>query len=106
MSMAEAARYCQLKMLERSLEICNLELQPVYRIPGKSRKCVMKYVGDFYYYDKQTMKYILEDVKGMLTPVYKLKKKMVEDYFGVTITEIKLGAKEQREAFSLYGVEL
>jgi hypothetical protein len=31
---------------------------------------------------------------------------MVEDYFGVTITEIKLGAKEQREAFSLYGVEL
>ncbi len=45
------------------------------------------YKADFVYYDKTLNKTIIEDVKGMRTPLYKLKKKLIENQHQITITE-------------------
>jgi hypothetical protein len=37
------------------------------------------------YFDKKLMKEIIEDVKGFRTPVFNLKKKIIEEYHGITI---------------------
>lgn len=80
-SIREADRYCELKLLEKAKEIRNLELQPRFLLQDKfkdkqgntHRK--VEYVADFMYIDK-CGKTIVEDVKGVLTDVYKLKKKL------------------------------
>lgn len=80
-SIREAERYCELKLLEKVKEIRDLELQPRFLLQDKfkdksgttHRK--IEYVADFMYIDK-CGKTIVEDVKGVLTDVYKLKKKM------------------------------
>lgn len=80
-SIREADRYCELKLLEKAKEIRNLELQSRFLLQDKfkdkqgntHRK--VEYVADFMYIDK-CGKTIVEDVKGVLTDVYKLKKKL------------------------------
>lgn len=80
-SKREAERYCELKLLERGNEIRDLVLQPRFLLQDKfvdkqgdtHRK--IEYVADFLYIDKDD-KAIVEDVKGVLTDVYKIKKKM------------------------------
>lgn len=85
-SKAEARRYGQLLLLWRSSYISDLELQPVYELHvGDIR--VGKYIADFRYY-AQDGELIVEDVKGMRTPVYRLKKRMVEAQYGIVIKEI------------------
>ena len=80
-SIREAERYRELKLLERGKEIRNLVLQPRFLLQdkfvdkhGKTHRKI-EYVADFLYIDKDDNA-IVEDVKGMLTAVYKLKKKM------------------------------
>lgn len=80
-SKREAERYCELKLLEKAKEIRNLELQPRFLLQdkfkdrnGKTHRKI-EYVADFMYIDKDGKK-IVEDVKGMMTDVYKLKKKL------------------------------
>lgn len=80
-SKREAERYCELKLLEKAKEIRNLELQPRFLLQdkfkdrnGKTHRKI-EYVADFMYIDKDGKK-IVEDVKGVLTDVYKIKKKM------------------------------
>ena len=80
-SIREADRYCELKLLEKAKEIRNLELQPRFLLQDKFRDKMgtthrkIEYVADFMYIDKDDKK-IVEDVKGMMTGVYKLKKKL------------------------------
>lgn len=80
-SKREAERYCELKLFLRAKEIKNLELQPRFLLQdgfvdkeGNEHKKI-EYVADFMYVDKSE-KTVVEDVKGVLTDVYKLKKKM------------------------------
>jgi len=84
-SKAEASRYSQLKLLERAGEIKNLILQPSYPIVIAGKK-ICTYRADFEYEDASGK--VTEDVKGVRTPVYKIKKKLVEAVHGVTITEV------------------
>lgn len=80
-SKREAQRYCELKLFVRAGEIRNLELQPRFLLQDKfvdkqgNKHRKIEYVADFFYIDKDDKK-IVEDVKGVLTDVYKLKKKM------------------------------
>jgi hypothetical protein len=84
-SQKEAARYVVLKHLQSVGEISGLELQPKYwLLVGKVP--VGAYVADFRYVKDGAI--IVEDVKGMRTPVYRLKKKMVEAQYGIKITEV------------------
>lgn len=95
-SKAEARRYQELKMLEKAGRIRNLKLQPklplVFYPAGASRRVVNvgSYIADFWYLavDGGVERPVLEDVKGVKTPVYRLKKKMVEAIYGITITEV------------------
>ncbi len=85
-SAAEAKRYGELKLLERMGQITFLELQPKYPciVDGKT---VCTWRGDFRYWQNQRM--VVEDVKGVRTPLYKLKKKLVEALYGFEIQEVK-----------------
>ena len=90
-SKKEAARYQELLMRQRAGEIHGLELQPefplyVWDTVNKTATHIGKYVADFTYTERDQS--VVEDVKGMKTPVYRLKKKMVEAQYGVTIREI------------------
>ena len=85
-SKREAARYMELMLLQRAGEIERLELQPKYDCIVNGRK-ICTYRADFRYFTKESS--VVEDVKGMKTAVYRLKKKLVEAlYPGVTIQEI------------------
>lgn len=84
-SKKEAARYQELKVLEQAMEIHDLELQPEFFCIVNGRK-VCKYRADFRYVQDGTT--IIEDVKGMRTDVYKLKKKLVEALYDIEIQEI------------------
>jgi len=92
-SKAEARRYGQLRVLQASgLIFGNLILQPVYRIYvkplGGDPIVVAKYIGDFQYEAADGTK-VVEDVKGFKTPVYRLKKKLVEALYGIEIREVR-----------------
>lgn len=75
--MAEMNRYLKLKMLEASGAISSLELQPKFLLIPKIEKGgrAVYYKADFKYC--RNGKTIYEDVKGMQTEVYKLKKKLL-----------------------------
>ena len=85
-SKKEARRYKELKILEKADEIKSLELQPRFLLQEKFKyngKTIRKieYVADFRYIDKEG-KTIVEDVKGMKTEVYKIKKKIFLKKYG------------------------
>jgi hypothetical protein len=94
-SKAEAHRYGELKLLEKAGRIRHLELQPAFPLTAHGRK-LATYVADFSYEKPQIAEggvvlwtRIIEDVKGMLTPMYRLKKKWAELQYGITITEVR-----------------
>lgn len=80
-SKREAARYGELKLLERAGKIRDLqrqvrvELVPPFNCDGKHFRGIY-YVVDFTYTDSEGSE-VWEDVKGMKTPVYLLKRKLV-----------------------------
>ena len=94
-SKAEARRYAELKLLEKAGQIEYLTLQPRYDIYSmKFNDMPIKigfYKADFRYFallPSYEWKCIVEDVKGVKTEAYRLKKKLVEAQYGITITEI------------------
>ena len=88
-SQAEARRYGHLKMLERAGTICDLELQPRFPLLVNAIK-VCTYVADFRYRFAGVVGVpVVEDVKGVQTPIYRLKKKMLLAQDGIIITEVR-----------------
>lgn len=87
-SQAEARRYGHLKVLERAGTICDLELQPRFPLLVNQVK-VATYVADFRYRFCGVALPVVEDVKGVQTPIYRLKKKMLLAQDGIIITEVR-----------------
>lgn len=86
-SKAEASRYAELRFMEKAGAITALKLQPVFPIVIGGKK-VCSYRADFSY--RAAGAEVIEDVKGMETPVFRLKKKLVEaSYPGTVITVVK-----------------
>ena len=90
----ESDRYAELKLLERSGDITDLKLQPVFvLIPnirdgsGKIVQSAVTYKADFSYFDLRTGRKVVEDAKGVKTQVYALKKKMMRYFYGIEIVE-------------------
>ena len=88
-SKKEAQRYGELKCREMAGDIIDLKLQVPFGfvLPGDS-KPVFKYIADFVYLDRTNGQFKIEDVKGFKTPLYKLKKKLIEKKFNIKIIEI------------------
>ena len=93
-SRKERDRYLELKLLEEHGYIKDLKLQPRYVIHDAYVRCDGKkirqivYIADFEYLDIENGELITEDVKGVKTAVYRLKKKMFEKRYGVKIREV------------------
>lgn len=80
-SKAEARRYDELKLLERSGAISDLTLQPTFVLQpsfkrGKRTIRAITYVADFQY--AENGKIVAEDCKGAKTEVFRIKAKMFE----------------------------
>ena len=84
-SKKEAARYVNLKILDKAGEIRELDMQVRYTINVGTMK-VCTYIADFTYIDKYGTK-IVEDVKGIRTAIYKLKAKLMLAVYGIKILE-------------------
>jgi hypothetical protein len=94
-SKAEARRFGELKLLEKAGKIAHLTTQPkfplyVWDCETKHDVQIGHYIADFQYWDMDAEKIVIEDVKSPATstPVYRLKKKIVEHRLGITITEV------------------
>lgn len=83
-STKEADRYEVLKLLEKSGAIKDLSLQPSFVLKAND-VAICEYVADFRY--KENGNEIIEDVKGVKTPIYKLKKKFMKATHGIEIKE-------------------
>ena len=94
-SKGEAARYAELKMLEKAGKIYALELQvsfPLhvtrYLLGGFiQREIIGSYVADFCYTDEDDGVRVIEDFKGFRTPLYRWKKKHFEAEYGFSLLE-------------------
>lgn len=80
-SIAESRRYKELALLEKAGEIDNLQLQPKFLLQDSFKKNgktyrKIEYIADFMYEEKG--KVIVEDVKGMETKEFKIKRKLFE----------------------------
>jgi hypothetical protein len=80
-SKKEANRYVHLRILEKANKIKDLELQPKIPLMVNGKK-IGNYIGDFKYFDIEKLEYVIEDVKSPITktPIYRLKKKILETY--------------------------
>ena len=85
-SKAEAKRYKHLKKLEDAGDITHLKLQPRFDFKIDN-KLMFFYKADFKYC-RDDGTYIVEDVKGVRTPIFNLKKKIIEQIYKIEITLI------------------
>lgn len=91
-SKAEARRYGQLLMLEKAGHITGLTLQVPFvlahgvKFEGDKRaKPPLRYVADFVYSDVKLGKIIVEDVKGVSTPLFKVKRHLMLANHGIEV---------------------
>lgn len=85
-SKAEARRWTELGILERAGEITGIVRQARFPLEVCGVK-VATYVADFVYHDKIRGR-VVEDVKGVSTPMFKLKRKLFEAIYRQDITII------------------
>jgi len=89
----EAHRYIELMYMERAKLISDLQLQVRFElIPnqyknGKLIERRAEYVADFVYCDA-CGDTVVEDAKGCRTDVYRLKKKLMLEKYGIEIQEV------------------
>lgn len=90
-SKKEYLRYLVLEDMQRKGEINGLRTQvpfvlvPPFQLNGKKYKGI-RYIADFVY--KKDEKVIVEDVKGIKTDVYKIKKKLMAYMHKIEIKEV------------------
>lgn len=101
-SKKEARRYQELKLLLKAGEIGSLTLQPRFPLEAFTNgrtlsggEVIGEYRGDFKYQSlvdahgrRGFLKWVVEDVKGFKTPLYRWKKRHVEAQYGIEIREI------------------
>ncbi|MEQ2775068.1 DUF1064 domain-containing protein [[Clostridium] innocuum] len=86
-SKREASRYQELRLLEQVGEITNLRLQvPFELIPKSKYGMPIRYIADFTYNDLNGQ-LIVEDAKGVKTPVYRIKRRLMAELKGIEIKE-------------------
>lgn len=92
-SRREAARWRDLQLMQRAGQISRLERQVRYLLVpsqydenGKLLERAVTYVADFVYI--QDGKLVVEDVKGLKTDVYVVKRKLMLSEYGIRIREV------------------
>lgn len=103
-SKKEAARYCELSLLQKAGEISDLKLQPKFLlIPSKRRSDGVlereaAYHPDFSYIERGVL--VVEDVKSKptKTPDYVLRRKLMLHVHGVEVREIDSVKRKTKSA--------
>lgn len=89
-SKREWARYIELVVMERSGTITHLEVHPRFNLLTWNRddepQRVAEYVADFGYCEGE--RYVVEDVKGVKTAMYRLKKRWMRAQYGIDVVEV------------------
>jgi len=86
-SKAEAKRAGELKLMERAGKIKSLEEQVSFElIPKQAGERSVVYKADFAYWEDGL--YVVEDVKGMKTREYVIKRKLMLHVHGIRIKEV------------------
>lgn len=92
-SMKECSRYVELTLLQKAGKIWDLDTQvPFELIPaqrdkdGKLLERACHYVADFVYYEDGQK--VVEDTKGVKTPEYIIKRKLMLKLYGIRIREV------------------
>jgi len=86
-SQKEARCWRDLRALEMIGEISSLKVQPRFRLEVNGIK-ICDYVADFDYFDRIIQSRVIADAKGMKTPVYRLKAKLMKAIHGIEIREL------------------
>ncbi len=81
-SRGEALRYQDLRCMEKAGRIKDLQLQVAYPMSVNGYK-LCTYVADFVYLEDG--KKIVEDFKGVRTPIFRLKAKMMKALLGIEL---------------------
>lgn len=91
-SKAEARRWQELCLLHRAGEVRELRRQVVYVLaPGvkfldaKRSQPALRYIADFHYFDVRLDRYVCEDVKGVLTALFRVKRHLMATVHGIDI---------------------
>lgn len=93
-SKAEHKRWQYLVLLQRAKEIRNLRLQvpfeliPAQARPGGGKERATVYIADFVYLDRKGVQ-VVEDVKGAVTPEFRLKRKLMLHVHGIEVKEVR-----------------
>ena len=85
-SKKEARRYSELKLLVKAGELVTFNCQVAFPIMYEGQ-LICKYIADFVTYSKDG-KRTVEDVKGIKTTTYQLKKKMMRIINDIDVVEI------------------
>lgn len=97
-SKRESQRYHELKLMQRAGQISGLMLQPAFQLYVKPTEAIREthvlgirvgeYTADFKYTEGGVD--VIEDVKSPATrtQVYRLRKRMVEAQYGITVREV------------------
>ena len=94
-SKAEARRWHELQIMEQAGVIRNLRRQVPYRLvkgerwsDGRKHRDVV-YIADFVYEDVEAGKEIVEDVKGVRTDAYRIKRELMKAVHGIEVQEVE-----------------
>lgn len=104
-SRKESRRYEELKLLQRAGKISSLELQKKYELipaqyeadikgirsgikKGKLIERSVNYIADFVYTDNETGKIVVEDTKGVRTPEFIIKRKLMLYRYNIRVKEL------------------
>lgn len=104
-SKREARRFLELQMMEKAGRISGLQRQKKFvlvpaqyepdttgprggRIKGKLLEREVAYYADFVYWDKDAKEFVIEDTKGVRTPEYIIKRKLMLWINGFQIREV------------------
>lgn len=92
-SKREARRYAELVLMQKAGLISELALQPAFELIPKQRRADGKaeractYVADFSYFGEDGQ-FVVEDSKGVRTPDYVVKRKLMLKVHGITVMEV------------------
>lgn len=104
-SKKEARRFLELQMLEKAGRISGLQRQKKFvlvpaqyepettgprggKIKGKLLEREVAYYADFVYFDEEEKDFVIEDTKGVRTPEYIIKRKLMLWLNGYQIREV------------------
>ena len=93
-SRAEHRRWHHLRLMERAGEIKDLERQVVFVLApavtiANRKRPPLRYIADMRYVDARTGEVVVEDVKGAVTPEYRIKRHLMASVHGIEVREIR-----------------